>query len=116
MRYSPSIIELLIFFQRIAKHRLRFEHVFPGRSQCFDKGDVRFAKALPNPDIDIPCRLRLLLRAIEIVASKRQSAEGAQRIRLAKPIANRDTEISRLLQRGIESIVTGEHFLRKPRR
>jgi hypothetical protein len=76
MRNAPIFVERLIFLQRIAKHRLRFDRVFPGQSQCFGKGGVCLANAFANPDIDIPCRLQMGRRAIEIIAPKRQIAEG----------------------------------------
>jgi hypothetical protein len=70
MRYAPGIFERLIFFQRIAKHRLCFHRVLPGRGQCSNKGGVCLAKAAANLDIDTPRRHQLGLRAIEIIAAK----------------------------------------------
>src|ERR1700730_10981866 len=104
MRYAPSIVERLIFFQRITKHRLRFECVFPARSQCFRIGVVCLAKAVADPDMDISRRLQLALRTSEIIASKRQLTEGPKRIRLAKAVANPDIDIPRRLEMGLRAI------------
>ena len=65
---------------------------------------IRLAKAVANPDMDIPGRLQLALRAIEIIAPKRQLAKGAKRIRLAKALANPDKDIPRRLQLGLRAI------------
>ncbi|MGH6801035.1 MAG: hypothetical protein ACRECZ_06435, partial [Methylocella sp.] len=76
-------------------HCLCFGHVFAGQSQCFTKRGVRLAKARANPGKYIPRCLQLFLRTIEIIASKRQGAEGAKCIRLAKTRANPAKDIQR---------------------
>src|SRR5208282_2032358 len=65
---------------------------------------MRFAKPVAYPERDIPRRLQLFLRAIRIIASKRQIAEGAKRTRLAKPVAYPERDIPRLLQLGLRVI------------
>jgi hypothetical protein len=113
MRYAPSIVERLIFLQRITKLRLRFDRVFPGQSQCFNIGGVCLANAPANPDIDIQRRLQMALRTIEIIAPKRHFAEALKRIRLARPRANPDIDSSRRLllgRRSIQIIASKRHI------
>ena len=54
--------------------------------------------------MDISRRLQLALRAIEIIAPKRQLAKGAKRIRLAKALANPDMDFPRRLRMALRSI------------